>query len=67
MGVRHDEQIIELQKRMSSSEKIFEQIRGELREIREVLLGRPTWLVSIVLTLLTSAVLALAVFVITHR
>lgn len=58
-GIRHEQQIDEIQRRMNTME-------GTVTEIRDKLLARPSWLVTIALTGLCTLSTALTVYIITH-
>jgi hypothetical protein len=52
--------------RLETVEKQVSTIFGDLKEIKEKLLGRPTWIVCFLLSAMLSIIVALLVFVLTH-
>ena len=53
-GIENREKIIALDKRITSMEDSMNVMAKDIKEIRERLLGRPSWAVCVIITLLSS-------------
>jgi sugar-specific transcriptional regulator TrmB len=63
---RHDERIEALEKFRDKTEKTLESIDNELKNLRVDYANRPTWVVTIVITIMSTLVGTLAVYIITN-
>jgi len=66
-GVKHDTEITEMKRRMDSYEKSIGMLIAELRDIRDNLLKRPSWMVSIFITVLTGTLGSCIMFILTRK
>lgn len=63
---RHDERISDLEEWRKSQGKTLEKINQKLDDIERLYGNRPTWAVTIILSILSTVTGTLAVFVITN-
>ena len=54
-----------LGERVASLEEGFTNVCQDIKEIKDKLLGRPSWAVSVIITLLTTLCVGLMVYVVT--
>jgi hypothetical protein len=57
----------ELCERVATLEEGFKNVCNDIKDIKEKLLGRPSWGVLIIISALTTISTSLAIFVITNR
>lgn len=62
---RHDERIADLENWRDRQYKTLEGIQQELKQLREDYHNRPTWAVTVLISLLGTAAGSMAVFIIT--
>jgi hypothetical protein len=67
IGVKHEAQVEELQRRMQTLEKCIEQMTREIREIRDRLLGRPSWATTYTIMTLVGALTTCVMYILTHK
>lgn len=60
LGIRHETELKEIQRRVDVIEKA-------IVDIRDCLLGRPSWLVALALTFMFGISSSLAVYILTHK
>lgn len=60
------ERLIKLETRQEQQEKALCQLTSDTREIKEKLLGRPSWTVTIILSSLLTICSGLIIYVTTH-
>ena len=63
---RHDERIQSLEEWRKDHGRVLEKIDQRLERLEQTYGSRPTWAVTIIITLLTSLVGTLATYIITH-
>ena len=57
--------ITPLGERVASLEEGFTNVCNDIKDIKDKLLGRPSWAVSVIITLLTTLCVGLMVYVVT--
>jgi len=63
---RHDERISDLEEWRRSQGKTLEKINQKLDDIERIYGSRPTWAVTIILSILSTATGTMAIFIITN-
>lgn len=64
---RIDERVSDLEEWRNKQNSLLEEIQRELRRLREDWGRRPTWAVSVLISLLSSACVGMALYIITGR
>jgi len=65
-AIEHQTEINELKRRMSAYEEAVAAFVGEVRELKETLLNRPTWFTSLLITTLTGFLVTAVMYIVTH-
>ena len=66
VGAANSTAIKSLEKGLESHERVLNEVRKDIKEIRDNLSSRPTWSVAIVVTILCTLCTGMAVYLITH-
>lgn len=67
MGNGKDPYCVKSRTMIEEHDKLLDEIKGDVKEIKDRLLNRPSWFVTILITSLVSAVGVMGFYIVTHK
>jgi len=64
--IQNSTEITEIKRRMNSYEETIKSILIEIRELRDILLNRPSWKTSLTITTLVGFLVSCIMWIVTH-